>query len=344
MPGTTLKMMNLESEVMGQRVPLAVVLPPGFDPTGDPLPLFIELHGGIADRTWIEDFLHVFDAMFTDGTLCPAVLVTFSSGHMSWFGGSWPKFIVEELPAWMAENFHTRADGDGVVLTGISMGGYGTLKVGLRHPDRFAGIAAMEPGVEPALERMPDDKRNTWYRLMAAHEAVWGRPIDEKKWRADDPANIVLDNAGAIRESGLPIYLECGDQDTFNLHDGAEFLHRVLWDHDIRHEYHLVRWANHVGSSLLRRFPEAHAFLAAALSGGRVEPIDLPLTVEEMEFTDWVRDGRLKGAPPPDFKFSLTKNPERLPSAHEALWGPLRSAAAADPEMKRAFAKLPPTS
>jgi hypothetical protein len=33
-----------------------------------------------------------------------------------------------------------------------------------------------------------------------------------------------------IRDSGLAIYLEASERDFLNAHDGAEFLHRVLWD------------------------------------------------------------------------------------------------------------------
>ena len=48
-------------------------------------------------------------------------------------------------------------------------------------------------------------------------------------------------------------------------------MHRVLWDHDIRHEYHLVRWADHIGASIGARPIEVHRFLAGALAAGRSE-------------------------------------------------------------------------
>ena len=64
--------------------------------------------------------------------------------------------------------------------------------------------------------------------------------------------------------------------------DGTEFFTSdFLGTTQLGHEYHLVRWADHVGLSLYDRTIEAHAFLAASLSGGKSEPIDLPLTEEE---------------------------------------------------------------
>ena len=260
------------------------------------------------------------------------------------YGGAWEEFVVDELPRWANEKFNTRLDRDGTVMTGASMGGYGSLKIGFKHPNRFCAIAPLEPAIEPSFERMPGNRRNTWYRMEALETLVWGSPLDEAAWLADNPATIARDNADAIRESGLEIYLEVGDKDYVNWHDGTEFMHRVLWDHDIRHEYHLVRWADHVGRSLDRRMSEAHRFLGAALGGGLDEPIDLPLTAQEQAHVDWINGGAMAaGEPPPDPNFDGMADPDRAPSVHRHICDPLRDGAAGDPAMKRALAELPRT-
>lgn len=58
-----------------------------------------------------------------------------------------------------------------------------------------------------------------------------------------------------IRRSDLGILVECGDEDCFSLMDGAEYPHRVLWDLDVSHEYHLVGSA--AGPAVLRLMTEA---------------------------------------------------------------------------------------
>jgi S-formylglutathione hydrolase len=166
--------------------------------------------------------------------------------------------------------------------------------------------------------------------------------VNEAAWLADNPATLASQNADAIHASGLEIYLEVGDKDYINLHDGAEYLHRILWDNDIRHEYHLVRWADHVGKSVPSRLQEAHRFLAAALGGGLDEPTDLPLTVAEQGYVDWLNGGSTGAAPPVDE--NPMSNPERAASIHRAIWDPLRVRAAGDPDLRRAYAKLPPTA
>jgi hypothetical protein len=74
-----------------------------------------------------------------------------------------------------------------------------------------------------------------------------------------------MQNADRIRESGLQIYIEAGDEDQFWLYEGTEFLHQVLWDQKIKHEYHLVRGADHIGPSMGERQSEAIEFLARTI-------------------------------------------------------------------------------
>ena len=79
-------------------------------------------------------------------------------------------------------------------------------------------------------------------------------------------------NAEAIRESGLAIYLEAGDEDLFWLYEGTEFLHQVLWDHKVRHEYRLYLGADHVGASLGWRTRAAFEFLSRSLDEAQPDP------------------------------------------------------------------------
>lgn len=352
---STQKLVDIESKTIGASVPAAVVLPPGFDPEGEPLPLFIELHGLGGDRTELgRAFGRWIDEMFRAGTLCPAVLVSCSSEPGGFYAGAWERFFAEELPEWMAKNFGTRSDREGVVLAGLSMGGYGTLKIGFKHPDRFAAIAGWMPAGDPSFEWLPDITNcppardyGQFQGPTELFEAAWGSPFDPEKWMADNPANVVRDNAEAIRSSGLEIYLECGDKDDGGLHSNTEFLHRVLWDHDIRHEYHLVRGAYHGGVSLKRRFYESHAFLVAALRSELEEPLDLPLTGSEKAYVAWMVEGAAKGEPAPDEIWEWGVDHARDPSIQEHMFEGLRKTGVdlnlrQDP--KRAYMKLPPSS
>jgi len=140
---------------------------------------------------------------------------------------------------------------------GGSMGGFGALKLAFRHPEKFAAVAVFEPAIDAALEPSHLTFRNHKWAQSAGGQAgdlirqMWGGDApeyDSLHYRLHNPASIANDNAVSIKESNLKIYIDVGDRDCLNLHDGAEFLHRVLWDHGIEHEYHLIHGADHVGN------------------------------------------------------------------------------------------------
>ena len=57
------------------------------------------------------------------------------------------------------------------------------------------------------------------------------------------------------------------------LYEGAEFLHRVLWDQKIRHEYRLYYGADHIGRTLGPRTAQAYLFLAGTLTDPAPDPV-----------------------------------------------------------------------
>ena len=329
---SAIELFDLESVAMGASVPTSVLLPPGFDQLrSESLPLVVWLHGGGGDRQQLGQFQPWIDELLARNVIPPMVFASFSSTPFSGFLGPWERFIADELPQAIGKRYGTRTDRDGLVIAGMSMGGYGALKSAFRSPGRYVAVAAMEPSVEPTLTALPNHTRNTWHRGPAAALGP-----------ADNPARQAHDNAAAIRASGLAIYLEVGDEDFLNLHDGTEFVHRVLWDHDIRHEYHLVRWADHVGASAKGRFEEMCGFIAQALAGGRRDPVELPLSEEEQRLMmEAVQRAAAGNAP--DALTALLNGP-RGPTVHAYIWSALKDAAAGDPALERAYGKLPPTS
>ena len=326
-------LLDVPSTVVGMDVPTSVLLPPGYEgKENESLPLLVWLHGGGGDRSQLPHYAPWLDDLLDEGEIPRMVLVSFSSTPFSGFLGPWERFIADELPAAMAERYGTLTGRDGLAIAGISMGGYGALKSAFREPGRFFAVSAMEPSVEPTLSTLPNFKRNTWHRGPAPSLG-----------EADNPARQAHDNADAIRRSGLAIYLDVGDEDYINLHDGTEFVHRVLWDHDIRHEYHLVRWADHVGASMRPRFGEMLRFIATAFAGGRDDPVELPLTEEEERLMATAGQAAAEGKPTPAELTAYLSGP-RGPTVHAQVWSPMRAAASGDPELDRAYGRLPPTS
>ncbi len=342
----TTQLHEVRSEIRGESVPVSVILPPNFSESDRDLPLLIHLHGGGGDRNTLIGMSDLYTHMFSSEILPSMVVVSFSGGPGSFYYGSWEEFVIKELPAWANQTFGTSLDPKKTLMTGISMGGYGTLKIGFKNPDRFKAIAPMEPAIMPILKWPEQNTRASWWLPKASVEAIWGSQSGPEKFLQDNPANLVDINAQQIKDSELDIYLEVGDQDFIQLQDGAEFLHRVLWDNDVPHEYHLVRWADHVGLSLNDRIIEAHAFLAASLNGGKAEPINLVLTEKERAYAENAMSGASENGyedESTEKANTLLSDPKRAPSVHATLWKPLKDLAVGDPDMKRAYGILPET-
>jgi S-formylglutathione hydrolase len=152
------------------------------------------------------------------------------------------------------------------------MGGYGALKSAFARPALFAAVAAVSPMIEPALDASAVRLRNRYHYPAEVPQALLGPDRDPALYRADHPAARAQRNAAALRESGLPIYVDAAGDDALHAHDGAEHLHRVLWDLDLAHEYRLRRDSDHVGPDLLARLQDAFRWVGERLSPAVSDP------------------------------------------------------------------------
>jgi hypothetical protein len=75
----------------------------------------------------------------------------------------------------------------------------------------------------------------------------------------------------AAATQDLAVLIEVGTEDGLELHRGAEFLHRVLWDGGLKHEYRLVLGADHMGRGLVERFRYAFSFIGSQWNPGPVD-------------------------------------------------------------------------
>lgn len=251
-------------------VDVAVYTPPGYDPKrAQPYPLLLQLHGGGGSSQNMTTMANVLETGIKQGLIPPVVSIMPSAGrsfYMDYKDGSekWETFIVSDLLSWVRAGYDVPKGREGTLITGISMGGMGSLRIAFKHPDMFQAVASQEPGIEPALSFDDIKLRDRFYRDDALFEQKFGKPVDRAYWAANNPASIASTHPEKLM--GLAIYLEVGDQDMFYLNQGTEFLHRVLFDKQVSHEYRLVKGADHVGPSIPPRFLNALDFLGRVLN------------------------------------------------------------------------------
>ena len=252
-------------------VPVMIYTPRGYDPARkQPYPLLIELHGGGGSDQNLKPLAELLDQAIDKGLIPPMVVVMPSaerSFYMDYRDDSqkWETFVASDLLAYMRRTRNVVPGRQGTFVSGISMGGMGSLRLAFKHPDLFQAVASQEPGIEPALAWDDIKLRDRFYRPDALFKTIYGDPIDKAYWAANNPATIASTNPDRLK--GLGIYLEVGDQDMFYLDQGTEYLHRVLFDAGLSHEYRLVKGGDHVGPSIAPRFLDAMAFI-----GRRIDP------------------------------------------------------------------------
>jgi len=140
-----------------------VYTPPGYsadDPTGYPV-LYL-LHGfGGDDSTYQKffDIASIADYLISTGLIPPMIIVMPDASND--FGGTfyansemipgvpqttvfgrYEDFFVNDLIPYIDENYNTIADAQHRMLTGLSMGGYGAMRLAIKHPDLFGSAAS----------------------------------------------------------------------------------------------------------------------------------------------------------------------------------------------------------
>lgn len=204
------------SEVLGRCVNIDVVLPQraagqigavGWQGQGD-CPVLYLLHGMSDDHTCWQRRTSI--ERYVEGC---GLAVVMPSTDLGWYtntcyGMRYWDFVSRELPALCHEFFpQLSAKREDTFAAGLSMGGYGALKLGLGVPGTFAAVASLSGALDTALigrSAISEHDKAFW-------EGVFG-PLD----RLPGSGNDLFVLAKALKESGAPLpklYLCCGEQD-----------------------------------------------------------------------------------------------------------------------------------
>lgn len=209
---------DFHSDVLGMACSMNVIIPqPAATQIGmkggskkEKYPVLYLLHGCSDDhsiwgrRTSIERYVAGMD-----------LAVVMPNVHRSYYtdmksGGKYWTFISEELPKVAQAFFPISSERKDNFVAGLSMGGYGTLKLALSCPDKFAAAASLS-GVT--------DLYNFWKGMENGSEdfnRIFGSP-EEFKGSSNDLLKLSAD----LKKSGkeIPeIFQICGTEDF--LYDG----------------------------------------------------------------------------------------------------------------------------
>lgn len=146
-------------------------------------------------------------------------------------GEAWESALLEEVVPDVEKRFPMRTDRSGKAIAGLSMGGYGAIKIGLRFPERFA-LAASISGAVAAPHLLERPETPSWGLLRDSIARTFGDP---EIARRNDPFRLLKD-ASDEQVAALPfLYLDCGTEDALFAQNRE--LSELLLARKVRHEF-----------------------------------------------------------------------------------------------------------
>jgi enterochelin esterase-like enzyme len=295
---------------------VSVYLPPSYKTEkGRRYPVVYMLHGFTDDdarwfglvKHWIN-FPEVINKTLADGKTREMIVVmpnAFTRFKGSMYSssvtiGDWETFITKELVGHIDSHYRTLAQRESRGLAGHSMGGYGTMRLGMKYPEAFSSVYAlspccMDPGrANPAMKEMmkkiealktDDEVKSQSFPALAmlASAAAWspnpknppfyidlpfrdGEPVPDVQARMSANATLVMVHQYIPNLKRLKfIGMDAGTKDT-SISAATKELDKVLTDYGVAHFYesydgdHLNRIAERLQTKTLPFFSEHLSF------------------------------------------------------------------------------------
>ncbi len=227
---------QLESKLIGKTLPYNIILPRDYNTARTSrYPVIYLLHGlGGHYNDWL------LRTNIADYAAWYRLIVVMPEGNNSWYIDStnvptdkYESYILQELIPDVQERYRTIEARYGRAIAGLSMGGYGAFKFGLKYPDRFAFVGSLS-GAFRATNYTENEtgKGATWETFLR----VFG-PVGSETRQKNDLFEL-LQQVTPGQVTSLPyFYFDCGTEDAPRIFNANhEFDERML-QKKIPHEY-----------------------------------------------------------------------------------------------------------
>jgi putative tributyrin esterase len=271
------KTVTIDAPSIGRKTAYNIALPADYETSGDKrYPVLYLLHGFSSNYT---AWANLGAARASKGL---DLIVVMPDGGNSWYlnwaessegqKNDWDDFIVKDLIGHVDSTYRTIAAREGRAINGLSMGGFGGLALGLRHPDLFCSIGShsgalsfakgvgdrLRSGQElPQRKNQPSDNPNARIQIEGFRSQAERTPKGKLFLKAEDadaadPFKLVL----AVPKDKLPhIYVDCGTED--RLVTASRDFAKLLMEHNIPFVYaespggHTGQyWSREIGTSV----------------------------------------------------------------------------------------------
>jgi S-formylglutathione hydrolase FrmB len=236
-PPTTVESYKLNSKLMAREMPYRVVLPINYNNSNEKTfyPVVYLLHGltghfnNWTERTKLIEYAakHNF------------IIVT-PEGNNGWYTDSssvlndkYESYIIQELIPEIDKKYRTFKDKKHRIIAGLSMGGYGSIKFGLKYPEMFSFVGSFSGALGAGTWT-----EKTLGKNGAAAESILGVfGIENSQTRQTNDVFKIVREMPVEKIKTLPfLYVDCGTEDFLfqNNRDFADLLVEKKVPHEFR--------------------------------------------------------------------------------------------------------------
>jgi S-formylglutathione hydrolase FrmB len=254
------------SKILGHSVPYCLILPPGYDSEKQRYPILYFLHGlGSNAQLLINDGgMDLINDLWAQNKIGEFVIVTPDAGRSFYINSRdgkvrYEDFFIREFIPYIESHYRIRSEREYRGISGVSMGGYGSLRFAFRYPQMFAAVSAHSAALVASLPAggMTGDQGGMLSRVLGT---AFGSPPDAAYWNRNSPFTLVRNGP---HPNGLKIYFDCGTEDEYGFNAGAQAFHDLLDARHIPNGFHLYP-GGHDWSYVAQHFPASLEFHSRA--------------------------------------------------------------------------------
>lgn len=224
--------------MLQREIPYRVILPETYHDSQKRYPVLYLLHGLFGSS---ENWLQLTG--LRDYALNKELIIVLPEGGNGWYTdsatvkeGKFESYFIEELIPAIDDLYKTIGKKEKRAIVGLSMGGYGALKIGCKRPDLFVFAGSMS-GAFNAPKQTDKNPGADWENLRPSILKVFGE--ENSSTRADNDLFQIIRQLPAEKIPGLPhFYIDCGIGDNF-LEANRELM-QLLKERIISFEYYEV--------------------------------------------------------------------------------------------------------